>query len=173
MAYDPWQPGLRITANRLLAISPTWQDWTPVWTTSTGANTPSFGDAAIIARYAQTAHVVLWRLQIAFGATTDFGGGGASDNWRFSIPVTSNESQLIAGYGEIQGANSAERFPVRARLTTTTDLELELSGGAYNNMTGNSSGLVDAATPFGAGSSGSTAWGNGFSIRLQGQYETA
>lgn len=174
MAFEVWQPGMIINEERLASISPTWQAWTPVWTTSTGSNTPSFGNATVDCKYTQSALTVWWDMEILFGSTTNFGGGGGGDNWRFSAPVTSAETQLIAGFGEIQGNGGGERFPVRARLDTTGTLEFELSGGAYNNITGNSSGLIDAVTPFGSpGSTGSTAWASGFAIRAQGHFQAA
>jgi len=173
VAYEPWRPGMRMTANRLLSISPTWQDWTPAWTTSSGNNLPAFGNATVDCKYAQAALTVWWEMEITFGSSTTFGGGTGSDNWRFSAPVTSAETQLMAGYGEIQGSGGGERFPVRVRLTTTGTFEIELSGGAYNNISGASSGLIDAVTPFGAGSTGSTAWASGFAIRAQGHYQAA
>ncbi|MFC9680013.1 hypothetical protein [Streptomyces sp. NPDC056948] len=173
MPYEPWQPGMRMTANRLLSISPTWQDWVPVWTTSTGAATPTFGNATILARYAQTATLVVFRLEITFGSTTAFGGGGASDNWRFSLPVTAAGTALIAGSGEAQdsatgGTPSSVRIPLRPRLTGTTTLELEISGGGTGFAGGYAAtptGLIDAATPF--------TWATTDAIRIRGEYEAA
>lgn len=173
MAFAPWRAGNRLLASKLDDMSPLWAAWTPTWTTSTGANTPSFGNATVDCKYSQSADTVWYDIEIIFGSTTSFGGGTGSDNWRFSAPVTAAETELAAGFGEIQGNGGGERFPVRARLTTTTTFELELSGGAYNNMTGNSSGLIDAVTPFGASSSGSTAWAANFAIRIQGHYQAA
>ncbi|GAA2284846.1 hypothetical protein GCM10010145_56040 [Streptomyces ruber] len=98
---------------------------------------------------------------------------GTFDNWRFSAPVTAAETRLIAGSGEIQGASGSERFPVRARLTTVSVFEVDLIGGAYNNITGDSGGLIDAATSFGGSSTGSTAWASGFALRLHGHYQAA
>ncbi|WP_193512265.1 hypothetical protein [Streptomyces griseoloalbus] len=162
-----------ITANRLLSISPTWQDWTPVWTTSTGVNTPSFGDASVTARWAQAARTVWFRLEIGFGAATNFGGGGSADNWRFSLPVTAAATQLIAGHAEAQdsatgGTPSSVRVPLRARLTSTGTLELETTGGSTGFAGGyaaTSVGLIDAVTPW--------TWASGDAIRVSGQYEAA
>lgn len=164
MAFEVWQPGMILTEERLASISPTWQDWTPVWTTSTGANTPSFGNATITARYAVAARTVFWRLEIAFGSTTNFGGGGGSDNWRFSAPVTAAATQLIAGFGEGQDTSATLRVPLRPRLTTTTTIEIETSGGATDGAA-TSVGLIDSATPF--------TWANGDFIRAFGTYEAA
>lgn len=173
MPFEPFQPGTRLTSGRMMSISPTWSDWVPVWTTSTGANTPSFGNATIVARYAVSATTVFYRLEITFGTTTNFGGGGGSDNWRFSLPVTAAATQLIAGYGEIQdsatgGSPSALRVPVRPRITTTTTLEIETSGGATGFAGGyaaTATGLIDAVTPF--------TWASTDAIRVFGEYEAA
>lgn len=173
MAFEDWQPGMIMTEERLASISPTWQDWTPVWTTSTGVNSPSFGNASITARYAVSARTVFFRLEIVFGSTTNFGGGGGGDNWRFSLPVTAAATQLTAGSGEAQdsatgGSPSAVRVPLRPRLTTTTTLELETSGGATGFAGGyaaTSVGLIDAITPF--------TWANTDALRITGQYEAA
>jgi hypothetical protein len=173
MAVTTWNAGARITAARLNEMLPVWSAWTPSWTTSTGSNTPSFGNATVDCKYAQTGDVVLYEMEITFGSTTSFGGGTTADNWRFSIPVTASEAVLIAGMGEIQGSSASERYPVRARLTTTTTMEIELVGRAFNNETPNSNGLIDAATPFGASNSVSTAWASGFIIRMHGHYQAA
>jgi hypothetical protein len=165
MPFSQWQAGQIVTADALAAISPTWDDWQPVWTTSTGSATPSFGDATITARYAQSADTVWYRLEITFGATTNFGGGGTGDNWRFSLPVTAASTMLITGMGEIQFTSQIERIPVRCRLHTVTDLVLELSGRNYNDTANNSSGLVDAVTPW--------TWASGNAIRMAGTYEAA
>lgn len=173
MPFEVWQPGMIITEERIAAISPTWQDWVPAWSTSTGAATPSFGNATVLARYAQAANIVYFRMEITFGTTTNFGGGGGSDNWRFSLPVTAAGAQLIAGDGEAQdsvtgGTPPSVRVPLRARLTSTTTLELETSGGATGFAGGYAAtptGLIDAITPF--------TWANTDAIRIAGEYEAA
>ncbi|MFC7909074.1 hypothetical protein [Streptomyces nigra] len=173
MAFETWQPGMILTEARLASISPTWQDWTPTWSTSTGANTPSLGNATVTARYAVAGTLVSFRLEIAFGATTNFGGGGASDNWRFSLPVAAAASQLIAGIGEAQdtatgGTPSSARVPLRVRLENTSTLSLETMGGstgAAGGYAATSAGLIDAVTPW--------TWANGDMLRVHGQYEAA
>lgn len=168
MPYEPWQPGMRITANRLLSISPTWQDWTPVWTTSTGANTPSFGNATITARYAQSALTVFWKLEITFGTTTNFGGGGAGDNWRMTTPVAAAAITQICGSGEAQDtsvAGSLGRLGVRVRLTTASTFEFEVSAGRPDSVAVTSGGLIDAVSPW--------TWANTDALRAWGTYEAA
>ncbi|TQE35480.1 hypothetical protein [Streptomyces ipomoeae] len=173
MAVSAFRGGQRMTADALNAMLARWTAWTPTWSTSSGSNTPSYGNATVDCKYAVTGDAVLFDFELTFGSTTSFGGGGTGDNWRFSLPVTAAEAQIIAGMGEIQGSSGAERYPVRARITTTTTFEIELSGRAFNNETPNSNGLIDAATPFGAANTVSTAWASGFAIRLHGHYQAA
>ncbi|PWJ07913.1 hypothetical protein DKG34_10940 [Streptomyces sp. NWU49] len=165
---------MRVTALRLASISPTWQDWTPVWTTSTGAGAPSFGDASVTARWAQAARTVFWRLEITFGATTNFGGGGSADNWRMTAPVTAAGTALVCGQGEIQAGNTPSGYPnvagtrqgLRVRLTTATHLEFEMSTGNIGSINSSSgAGLIDAVTPW--------PWTAGAALRAWGQYESA
>lgn len=165
MAVAAWRAGERITASRLGEITPLWAAWTPTWTTSTGAATPSYGNAVVDCKYAQTGDVVFFEAEITFGTTTNFGGGGTGDNWRFSLPVTASEAVLIIGMGEIQDGTAAERWPIRGRLTTTTTMELELSGRNYNDTAGASSGLIDAITPM--------TWASTDRILMNGHYQAA
>lgn len=165
MAFAPWASGQRILASRLAAMTPLWAAWTPTWSTSTGSATPSYGNATVDCKYAQSGDVVFFEMEITMGSTTSFGGGTTADNWRFSLPVTAAETQLIAGMGEIQDGGSAERWPVRARIDTTTTLAVETSGRNYNDTVNNSSGLIDAVTPF--------TWANTDGIRLAGHYQAA
>lgn len=165
MAVTAWTAGARITATRLNQMLPRWSAWTPTWTTSTGAATPSFGNATIDCKYAQAGDVVVYEMEITFGTTTNFGGGGINDNWRFSLPVTASEAVLIAGMGEIQDGAAAERWPVRGRISTTTTLEVELSGRNYNDTANASAGLVDAITPF--------TWASTDRILMHGHYQAA
>ncbi|AQS70838.1 hypothetical protein B1H29_31635 [Streptomyces pactum] len=160
-----------VSANRLASISPTWQDWTPVWTTS-GASTPTFGDAAVSARWAQSATTVFFRLDIVFGSTTNFGSG--TDNWRISAPVSAAMTAGGCGAGEIQrngapsgySSGAGTRQPIRVRLTTTGTFEFEMSGGNINAIsTASGAGLIDASTPW--------TWDAGSSLRAWGTYEAA
>jgi hypothetical protein len=115
----------------------------------------------------------MYTMEITFGSTTNFGGGGTGDNWRFSLPVTSSTTMLVVGSGEAQdsatgGTPGSNRFPIRVRLTSTSTLELETTGGATGFAGGyaaTSVGLVDAVTPF--------TWASTDAIRVWGQYQAA
>lgn len=167
MPYEAWQPGMRITANRLLSISPTWGDWVPVWTTSTGANTPSFGNATITARYAQSALTVYFQMNITFGTTTNFGGGTSADNWRFSLPVASAGTSLMVGYGELadSSAGIGSRMGARIRLTTTTTMEIEMAAARLDAAAATNPGLIDSVSPW--------TWASSDTLRCFGEYEAA
>ncbi|MFI9824407.1 hypothetical protein ACIHFC_28745 [Streptomyces sp. NPDC052013] len=159
---------MRITANRLASISPTWQDWVPVWTTSTGAALPTLGDATVEARYAVAARTVHFRLNIVFGAATNFGAGTTTgDNWRFSLPVPAFAPAIGIGSGEIQdtSAGIGSRMAVRVRLENTTELSLEMSGPRIDGGAVAGVGLVDSLSPW--------TWAATDTLRLWGEYEAA
>lgn len=168
MPFDPWQPGMIVTAARLAAISPTWQDWTPTWTTSTGNNTPSLGNATVAARYAVAARTVFFELSITFGTTTNFGAApGQADNWRFGLPVTAAAPAVMIGYGEIQDSSAgiSSRMPVRARLEVTTAISLEMAGARIDAGAVSGVGLVDSVSPW--------TWASSDTVKLFGEYEAA
>jgi hypothetical protein len=155
---------MTVTAGRLALISPTWQDWTPVWTTS-GASTPNFGNASITARWAQSALTIHYQVDVVFGSTTTFGSG--TDNWRMSTPVAAASTSNGCGSGEIQNTTAASsRQPIRVRLTTVSTFEFEMCGGNIAaTSTSSGAGLIDAATP--------GTWVSGSSLRFWGSYEAA
>lgn len=165
MAVEQWLAGHRMTANRMNAITARWAAWTPTWSTSTGSNTPTFGNATVDCKYAQSGDVVFFEMEITMGSTTNFNSGTTADNWRFSLPVTAAETQLVSGSGEIQDGAATERWPVRSRVDTTTTMAIELVGRNYNNSANNSSGVVDAVTPF--------TWASTDRIVLTGHYQSA
>lgn len=167
MPYEPWQPGMIVTQGRLASISATWQDWTPVWTTSTGANSPSFGNTVMTTRYAVNATTVMFNINITFGSGTNFGGGGSGDNWRFSLPVTAANLTLMAGYGELSDSSVgiSSRMGARPRLTTTTTMEIEMAAGRLDGGAISGAGLIDAVSPW--------TWASGDTLRAFGEYEAA
>ncbi|RDG38478.1 hypothetical protein [Streptomyces corynorhini] len=141
---------------------PRWRDWTPVWTTSTGLATPSFGNAALRCRYVQLGTVVHGSFDIVFGTTTRFGGGTSADNWRLSLPVTAASLSQAVGFAGLQ-ASTRERVTARLRTTTTRTLELEISSGSVDTTPVLNSGLADAITPW--------TWGSGMRISGTFTYE--
>jgi hypothetical protein len=154
-----------ITEERLASISPTWQEWTPVWTTSTGAAIPSFGDAVLSCEYTVSATTCWGKFDVVFGATTNFGGGGGGDNWRFSLPLPGSTTHQVIGFAEIN-QSADHRLIARMRMTSTTYFELEVSSGAPDGIAVTANGLIDADTPWNNGASPAVGdWANGDSIR--------
>lgn len=179
MAVSPWRAGNRITAFRLGQMLPRYSTWTPAWTTSTGLNTPSYGNATLDCEYCQTGDLVVGRFEIIFGSTTNFGAAPtSSDNWRFSLPVTGASIQTSIGTAEVL-KSTAKRHSCRVRMTTTSVFELELSTGAPDGLdttadggTGGGKGLVDSLGPWSSGG-GSTTWASGYAIRGTFNYRAA
>ncbi|MFD5297226.1 hypothetical protein ACFWJU_18705 [Streptomyces mutabilis] len=162
MAYEPWQPGMILTASRLASISPTWRSWTPTWTTSSGNFLPSFGDASIDCSYAESAGTVFWRMEIIFGASTNFGGGGGGDNFLFGLPVPAAGLNSCIGFFELNASVNV-RVVGRGRCLTTGAVSIEISSGQVDGAPVAVGGIADASSPW--------AWAAGHSIRGSGQYQ--
>lgn len=167
MTYVDWRAGQRITAGQLRAITPgPWEPWTPTWTTTSGAATPSFGDAVVDGLYVHFGKLCHGRLLIAFGSTTSFGGGGTGDNWQFSLPTPAAAVSTHVGMGEI-AQSIGSRLAVRVRLQDTGQMVLETASGRVDAtaLTSPNWGVVDAVTPW--------TWSSGNTIRIDFAYETA
>lgn len=143
---------------------PRWSSWTPTWSTNTGSATPSFGNAVISCEYCQTGDLVTARFEVVFGSTTNFGGGTGSDNWRFSLPVTAASTVNAAGHFELDHSGFVRTYG-RARITTTSVFEIEVSTGRVDGTTTTNAGLIDALTP--------ETWANGDGIRGTLHYRSA
>lgn len=141
-----------------------WTAWTPTWATSTGANTPSLGNATTDCAYTRVGRLIIFRFEIVFGSTTNFGGGTASDNWRFGLPVTAAGLTSAVGFLELNASTNA-RAVARARLTTTAAFEVEVCSGRPDGTAITNGGLADALSPW--------TWASGNAIRGIGAYEAA
>lgn len=160
-----WQPGMKITATRLNSITPTWTAWTPTWSTSSGAHTPSYGNATIDCAYCQTGDLVAFRFSVTFGSTTSFGTGAtASDNWTFTLPVTAAESGINIGFwdGSV-GGSKAVTGPVQ--LFSATLMEFYIGGTNADGTATANQGIADALTP--------NTWVSGNRIVASGVYAAA
>lgn len=146
MAIGSWTAGQRITASRLNLITPQWASWTPTWTTQSGAATPSYGNASVDCMYTQTGDIVFARYAIIFGSTTNFGGGGAGDNWLFSLPVTAAAVENPSGHAELN-FSVTQRVYSNVRLFSSTQFFFETSTGRVDGVATTNTGVVDAITP--------------------------
>ncbi|MFG2330581.1 hypothetical protein ACGFMM_13210 [Streptomyces sp. NPDC048604] len=143
---------------------PVWRGYTPVWTTSSGANTPSYGNALVEAKYVQHGPTVHLNFRIHFGATTAFGGGGTGDNWRFSLPVQAAGLTHGIGFAELGGTTNS-RLAARIRITTPSHFELEISSGRVDATAVGNTGLVDSLSPY--------TWASGYYLVGSATYEAA
>ncbi|ARX81515.1 hypothetical protein SMD44_00913 [Streptomyces alboflavus] len=161
-----------LTASGALAASNfpagAWSTYTPAWTTSTGSNTPSLGNATVTASYTKIGRTVIVSFSITFGSTTNFGGGGTSDNWRFSLPVEAEHTPECAGMAEINDASSIGAVAVcRVNLVTTGTFQLQNSSGRADAvaMTSPNWGIIDSVSPW--------TWAQNDAIRGTFIYEAA
>jgi hypothetical protein len=145
-----------------------WSTYSPTWTTSSGSNTPSYGNATITASYTKIGRTVIVKFDIVFGTTTNFGGGGTGDNWRFSLPVTAAATTVCAGFAEINDNSSLGAVAVcRINFPTTSTFQLNTSSGRADAVAMSSPnwGIVDAVTPW--------TWATSDAVRGSFSYEAA
>ncbi|MFI9580444.1 hypothetical protein ACIHCQ_01000 [Streptomyces sp. NPDC052236] len=142
---------------------PTWQSWTPAWSTSTNVGVPTYGNAVIACRYLHTGRIVNFRFSVTFGTTTKFGTGDTGNNWTFSLPVTYGGSGPTLGFFEL-AASTSNRVVARVRGTGSTRFSLDISSGKVNGEPADA-GSVDRLSPW--------TWGVGDTILGLGTYEAA
>ncbi|MEU6279512.1 hypothetical protein [Streptomyces sp. NPDC047028] len=165
MTYEPWQAGMRITAGRLASISATWQTWTPAWTTTTGAHSPSYGNATIACDYCQTGNLVVCSFDIAFGSTTSFGGGGGSDNYAFGLPVAcAASSGDTLGFITMRQSDSAQLIG-RVQYNGSDSIRLSIDSGRVDSTAVTNAGIIDAVSPW--------TWASGNALHGLFQYRAA
>lgn len=141
-----------------------WTSFTPTWTTSTGANTPSFGNAVLDCKWNRAGRTITAKYEIVFGTTTNFGAAPTTaDNWRFTLPVTASDTHQVGGFFELN-QSTGRRCIARGRFTTTGVTELEVASGAPDGAAVGT-GLADSLTPW--------TWANGNAVRGILTYEAA
>lgn len=142
-----------------------WTAFTPTWTTSTGNNLPSYGNATLNCDWIRAGRSITARYEIVFGTTTNFGAApGTGDNWRFSLPVTASATHQVNGWFELNQSTGA-RCIARSRFTTTGVTELEISSGRPDGTAITNTGVADSLSPW--------TWASGNSVRGQITYEAA
>ncbi|MBK3576818.1 hypothetical protein JHN63_24025 [Streptomyces sp. MBT65] len=145
---------------------PTWQNWTPAWTTNTGTATPAFGNASLSCRYVKFGTTVHLNFQITFGSTTNFGTSATTnDNWRFSLPVAAAATRLGIGFAEVSANTAGNRAMARLSLTTTGAFELVMSSAQAAATATANTGALDALSPW--------TWASGHTIFGSATYEAA
>lgn len=146
-----------------------WTAWTPTWTTSTGAHTPSYGNAAKVGSYVKIGRTLHFTFAVSFLTTTNFGGGTTNDNWLFSLPdglaasSTYTTQQALCGYG-MASVTALMTVPLVLRIDSGgTNIQVLLGGGRVDGVAISNSGAIDAATPW--------TWASGMSLQFSGTVE--
>ncbi|MGW2043781.1 hypothetical protein ACWCPF_01180 [Streptomyces sp. NPDC001858] len=148
-------------------VLPTWQSWTPAWTTGTALATPAYGNAVVNCRYVKFGTAVHLNFSIQFGSTTNFGTGPATtDNWRFALPTPASAVHQMLGWAEV-GASNGARAMCRIYLATTDAFELGIASGRPDAtaIVTPTWGSVDSLTPW--------TWASGHAVRGSATYEAA
>jgi hypothetical protein len=154
MAASSWVGGELLAADRLANMLHKSFDFTPIWRTTTGNNSPSYGNAVIDCRYTQSGDLVIAHYDITFGSTTNFGAAPtASDDWTFSLPVDALDGAVIVqAVGELVLGTTAlgARITSRARLHNKSEVKMDISNGRIDAGAigaGNRS-VADSISPF-------------------------
>lgn len=125
-------------------------EWTylyPSWTTSSGINIPSFGNANIQLWWTRTGRLITCQFNFTFGTTTSYGGGTFSDNWRFGIPVQAAQTQDCVGFADAQSSTN-HRVTCRVAMLTVNSFSLDVCSPAVDQVALANTGVVDAVTPW-------------------------
>lgn len=154
--WSAWMP--------VLADPGAWTTYTPAWTTSSGTATPSIGNGTYDCRVYKLGRKVDVKFEVTFGSTTNFGGGGTGDNFRFSLPYAAARSSETIGSVEMFQSIDSCIFG-RAKITSTTTFGLTMSTGRPNSVAIANAGDVDAVSPW--------TWANGHTIKGMLTYESA
>jgi hypothetical protein len=151
---------MRITADRLNAITPHYQPWTPAWSNTGGTSTGDFGNAAITARYSQTGSQVDALVDITFGSTTVF----ETDNWRLSLPLPAlvPSPRIPIGFASLFATDAAKATAGLVTVDGPDDMLIWVSSASVNATA--LGGPVDATHPF--------TWASGSRITATIRYET-
>lgn len=133
------------------AYPTSYTNWTTVWSTTTGINTPAKVNGVFTFRYVLLGTVCILDFNIVMGTTTTFGGGGAGDNWQWSLPVTPASSGKKGFAAAVNSANSS--WPLAPQVTAgNNNLTFMLIGcgvtSAGLTVNGTNGGVLDAVTPF-------------------------
>lgn len=155
MSVSNWTAGDLASSERLAAMLPKMYDWTPDWSTTSGANIPTYGNAVIDCRYSKSGDLVVAHFDITFGSTTNFNAGTAGDNFIFSLPVASKEVTQAVGELIVGTSASGARVVCRARLFDVNNVEMEIDNNRLDSGAIANTGLVDRVSPFTFGANSS------------------
>lgn len=164
MAAEQWSGGDLAEAERMANMLPTMQDWTPIWNVTSGTNFPSYGNATINCRWSRSGDLVVAHMEIFFGSTTNFGGGGAADDWYFKLPTRARAETQAVGDLFLMTTAGGARVLGRARLLDVDSVGIEISNNRLDSgAISPNFGLVNAISPF--------TWTSSSSIRGEIEYE--
>lgn len=143
-----------------------WVSWTPTWTTSSGSNTPSFGNAVVNCSYTKIGRTVMFRVNITFGTTTNFGAAPTTgDNWQFSLPIAAAANAVTIGHWSGRPAGTTSIMGSLISSNSGAAMSLNIDTGAPNATAITNTGVADSLSPF--------TWANTNVLTGTGFYETS
>ncbi|CAM5590422.1 hypothetical protein SALBM135S_03218 [Streptomyces alboniger] len=138
-----------------------WTTWTPTWLADGGA-APTLNNGSLSGRYMKVGRTVDWVLQLTWGSTTAAGGGGASENWMFTLPAppATGFTYRIASFDAFD-ASASLHYGGRSIYSTA-------SGGVLRSLISDradTTTIWDSVAPF--------VWAAGDILYGSGRYEAA
>lgn len=122
--------------------------YTPTWTASSGS-APALGNGTIRGQYSQIGSLIMVSVQLTFGTTTT---GGSAGSWRFSLPRTYLQNNLLDSGGSSAGAVLAQTGNGYIHQQASNDQRVIVpavtSGTAYAVLNQDATGQLNYNTPW-------------------------
>ena len=104
-------------------------------------------------------------MNISFGSTTNFGGGGTGANFWFALPIAAAHNNETIGHWTGRPASSTGVMGSIITASSSTVMQLNIDTGSPNAVAITNNGVVDAVSPF--------TWASGNQLTATGFYETS
>lgn len=166
-----WQPGMRITADRLNAIIGDWRDWTPTWYVASG--TATLGNGTLDGRYQLLGKTCNFAMRLQFGSTTTTSVEDA--DWEFALPILPTPvkgTTLQPVNCWLYDASESARFTATAYVNSSTNritfICAHADGGPISRkeMPSQTAGSTTSIQP------GQVNFATGDRLNIWGTYET-
>ena len=147
-----------------------WSSWVPTWTTSSGSNLPSLGNATVDCRATKDGRKVDVKFEITFGIGTNFGTAPTTgDNWVFGLPPAwpAARTSDSLGFLELHGTGNSTICIGRARVNSSSNSSflIGICAGYVGGTAPTNTGDVDSVSPF--------TWASTNTVKGHFSYETS
>jgi transcription elongation factor len=132
--------GQVLTAATLNTIGAASESFTPTWS-STGT-APVLNNGTLTGRYFRFNKLVIAQISWTAGSTTTFGTG----SYRFSLPITANNTLYTAGYGTYGDASTLNTYVSSVSFVSTTTVQVVTNVNGLNSVWGQATPVAMAVS---------------------------